>query len=228
MMARLLSWDSVVDHIVSRHVVFMEWSRTIFWVPDFQKDSMKVFSLQKLSFCTGWSSSELSFRAIWNMPKFKRKVVDQWWRRWLAWAASTNPISWPGVSGVGKLGRPKGQAISCVEEQGLTCWILICLDSLDRIVENSSSKQTKLLEWSSQLDTIWLQQTSKKHLEIVFCFHRVVERARMWKRQLGLPFNHTLWVEQTNDMMKMIELLLLYKCISTDPIQWNRTEIRDS
>ena len=38
--------------------------------------------------------------------------------RLLACAASTNPISWPGLLGTGKFERPEGPATRCVEEQG--------------------------------------------------------------------------------------------------------------
>ena len=74
-MARPFSGDTVVDHIdsrhviESRHVVFVEQSRTVLGVSDFQKDSMKIFCMlcsggKKLGFHTGPSSSGLSFTTI--------------------------------------------------------------------------------------------------------------------------------------------------------------------
>ena len=70
-MARLLSGGMVVDHIDSRHVIFIEQSRMELRISDFQKDSTKVFSVlvccnswKKLSLSTVSSSSGLRFRAI--------------------------------------------------------------------------------------------------------------------------------------------------------------------
>ena len=34
--------DTVVDHVDSRHVVFVEQSRTMLWVSHFKKDSNKI------------------------------------------------------------------------------------------------------------------------------------------------------------------------------------------
>ena len=38
-MARTFSGDTVVDHIDSRHIVFIEWGWTILQVSEFKKDT---------------------------------------------------------------------------------------------------------------------------------------------------------------------------------------------
>ena len=43
--ATRLNRDKVVDHIDSRHVVFVKWSGTMLWVFNIKKDSTKIFSV---------------------------------------------------------------------------------------------------------------------------------------------------------------------------------------
>ena len=56
-MTRAFSRDTVVDHIDSRHIVFIERSGAILWVSKFQEDSTQLFGMfghcdsgKKLSF----------------------------------------------------------------------------------------------------------------------------------------------------------------------------------
>ena len=58
-MTRTFSRDTVIDHIDSRHIVFLEWSGTILRVSKFKKDSTQIFCV----FCRGDSSKKLSFGA---------------------------------------------------------------------------------------------------------------------------------------------------------------------
>ena len=58
-MARAFSGDTVVDHVDGRHVVFIEWGRTILRVSKFEKDSTQIFCV----FCSCNSRKKLSFGA---------------------------------------------------------------------------------------------------------------------------------------------------------------------
>ena len=82
---RPFSRDPVVDHIDSRHIVFLRWSGIVLWVSKFKKDGMGIFSLlcgsdcgKKLSFGTGCSSSKLSFGAIRDNTIVEEKSIASW------------------------------------------------------------------------------------------------------------------------------------------------------
>ena len=70
-MSRTFSGDTVVDHIDSRHIVFLVRRRSILRVSKLEKDGTQILCVfcrcdsgNKLSFGAGGSSGRLSFRAI--------------------------------------------------------------------------------------------------------------------------------------------------------------------
>ena len=45
--ARPFSRDTVVDHIDSRHVVFVKWSKAMLWVSIFEKDGTNIINFKQ-------------------------------------------------------------------------------------------------------------------------------------------------------------------------------------